>query len=576
MNKKFTIILAFTLGLAFNLLAQTIVGTDPENKNVLLEEFTGIHCGYCPDGHAIAQAIHEEHPEDVVLIAIHAGGYATPGAGEPDFRTPFGAAIDGQANVAGYPAGTVNRHVFPGWEMGGGTAMSRSYWAGASSQILAESSYLNIAAEATIVTATGQCTILVEVYYTGDSPESTNLLNVAILQDNILGPQSGGGAGDNYNHMHMLRHLVTGQWGVEISETTSGSFYSQTFTYDLPADYNDVDVVIDDIKIVAFVSETHQEVVSAAHAEITYPAASEYDVSMQEITFPGEAACDGFLAPRFILKNWGSEPLTSVDIDYSINDGTIATYSWTGNLVYPGTTEVVLPAISYTGEENNTLEIVVGDPNGMTDTNPANNSGTKSFETGMETTKNVSMELYVGYVFANQVSWKLIDCNGEIVEEGGDYGGGTTVEKTWALNGNNCYTFFLMDSGENGYSGYCKLSDDNGEFVNITDELVDVVEVTFHTDSNVGLGELSTSAVSIYPNPSTIATNISYSLTETSLVSVDVYSITGAHVIEVPAVKQTIGNQKTTINTSSLEEGIYFISLTINDQVITKKMTVIK
>ena len=33
--------------------AQTNVSTTPENKNVVLEEFTGISCPYCPDGHAI-------------------------------------------------------------------------------------------------------------------------------------------------------------------------------------------------------------------------------------------------------------------------------------------------------------------------------------------------------------------------------------------------------------------------------------------------------------------------------------------------------------------------------------------
>ena len=34
--------------------AQTIVSTTPENKNAILEEFTGIYCVYCPDGHLIA------------------------------------------------------------------------------------------------------------------------------------------------------------------------------------------------------------------------------------------------------------------------------------------------------------------------------------------------------------------------------------------------------------------------------------------------------------------------------------------------------------------------------------------
>ena len=141
MQKKFTIIVLLVFGLALNMFAQTIVGTDPENKNVVLEEFTGIHCVYCPDGHAIAQAIYDAHPDDVVLINIHTGGYASPSSGEPDFRTPWGDAIAAQSGLTGYPAGTVNRHLFPGWSQGSGTAMSRGQWNGAANQIMAEGSY---------------------------------------------------------------------------------------------------------------------------------------------------------------------------------------------------------------------------------------------------------------------------------------------------------------------------------------------------------------------------------------------------------------------------------------------------
>ena len=33
-----------------------------------------------------------------------------------------------------------------------------------------------------------------------NSPEATNKFNVAILQNNTLGPQVGGNMGNNYNH----------------------------------------------------------------------------------------------------------------------------------------------------------------------------------------------------------------------------------------------------------------------------------------------------------------------------------------------------------------------------------------
>ena len=40
-------------------VAQTFVSTNPENKNIILEVFTGISCGICPSGHQISQQLHD-------------------------------------------------------------------------------------------------------------------------------------------------------------------------------------------------------------------------------------------------------------------------------------------------------------------------------------------------------------------------------------------------------------------------------------------------------------------------------------------------------------------------------------
>ena len=139
--KNILLLVISYITISYPILAQTFVSMNPENKNVVLEEFTGIHCGFCPDGHVVAQGIYDQNPGDVVLINIHTGGYATPSAGEPDFRTSFGDNIANQSNLSGYPAGTVNRHLFS-MSQNGGTAMSRGDWQSASSQILNQTSYI--------------------------------------------------------------------------------------------------------------------------------------------------------------------------------------------------------------------------------------------------------------------------------------------------------------------------------------------------------------------------------------------------------------------------------------------------
>lgn len=248
----------FVLLLFTNVQSQTLVSTNPQLKNAVLEEYTGIHCVYCPEGHAIAASILENNPGRAVAIAIHQGSFAVPSGNEPDYRTPWGNALATQAGINSYPSGTVNRHLFTG----NVTGMGRGDWTSSCNEIMAEVSPVNVGIESSYNEATRELTIHVELYYTSDAAEASNFINVALLQDHVFGPQTGGGAGNNYEHMHMLRDLVTGQWGEEIFTTTTGSFVDKTYTYTVPEAVNAIPVVVEDCQIAVFVTETHQEVLS--------------------------------------------------------------------------------------------------------------------------------------------------------------------------------------------------------------------------------------------------------------------------------------------------------------------------
>jgi len=248
--------LVFVLPASF-LFAQNLVTTEPLNKNVVLEEFTGIHCQYCPDGHRIAQGIADANPGRVVLINVHQGSFAVPNAGEPDYRTPFGDALAAQTGLTGYPSGTVNRHVFPG---NTNTALNRGAWGGAADQIMAMPSPVNVGIESSFNETTRELTVNVELYYTGNSAVTNNFINIALLQDSVIGPQTGGGMGSNYVHMHMLRYLITGQWGDVVTTTSQGSLVTRTYSYTVPEAYNNVPCVVDNCKVAVFVTESHQEI----------------------------------------------------------------------------------------------------------------------------------------------------------------------------------------------------------------------------------------------------------------------------------------------------------------------------
>lgn len=249
-------LIALLFMLVAGLQAQVLTTTEPMPKNAILEVYTGIHCTYCPDGDAIAASILAANPGRAFAIDIHQGTYSVPSAGEPDYRTAFGDALAGQTALTGYPSGTVNRHVFSG----SSTALSRSVWSADCDLIMQETSPVNIGLSSEYNESTRTLTIQVELYYTSSSTASSNFINVALIQDSVYGPQTGGGAGNNYLHQHMLRHLITGQWGDEVTTTTLGSLVQRTYTYVVPDSYNNVAAVVEHMKVVGFVTRDHQEI----------------------------------------------------------------------------------------------------------------------------------------------------------------------------------------------------------------------------------------------------------------------------------------------------------------------------
>ena len=357
------------------MIGQTFVSTTAENKKIVLEEFTGIDCVNCPDGHLQATQIHDQNPGNVFLINIHSGSYSVPDAsGDLDFRSSFGDALDNQSNLSGYPAATVNRHVFPALSMNaGGTAMSRSggAWFTAAGEILAQPSCVNVAAEATLDISTRELTVIVEAYYTDNSTVSTNKIHVALLQNNIEGPQSGSSANPsqvlpngNYNHQHMLRHLLTGQWGDAISSTSTGSFFTNTYTYNIPQglDFNPSDsydgTIYDlfNLDVVVFISEGNQEILSGNMGNMTHivpPGVNLIDLSSATNMSMPTSLCDNNITPEITITNNSAMAVDTFEVSYTLNSNAPITQPIYTSLAAGASTNITFPTITVPSGTNN-------------------------------------------------------------------------------------------------------------------------------------------------------------------------------------------------------------------------------
>ncbi len=475
--KKIYIIILVLFGLQTQ--AQTFVSTLPENKNVILEEFTGIYCQFCPDGHLIAQNLHNANPNDVFLINIHTGGYSNPnGPNDPDFNCLYGAAIAANSGLAGYPAGTINRATFNGISSQGNpgtTALSRGDWVAAATDIMSQPSYVNVGVQASYDMVTGILTVNTETYYT-QTTTNINVLHVAVVQNNVPGPQTGalsynpnaiitGPWNPTYNHQHMFRHLMDGVNGLEFNVTTAGTFVPNTHTWQMPTNlasgqsttgfFPDLDPT--NLDVVAYIAEGPGEIITGFQANVIPIFPNAYDANVTNSTAE-DVICESETDISITFRNYGNQPLTSLDLTYDINGGTPAVYNWVGNLISGAQETVTINNVSFTPQGSNTVTWVASNPNGQVDQNTTNNSNTSTFRhwnlsgdviTGIDAgTIDISI-LTDGY--GNETTWEIVDEFGQVYGSGGPYSNNTQYNETaYVAIFPSCFEFKLYDSYGDG------------------------------------------------------------------------------------------------------------------------------
>ena len=313
MKRSFAFILMMA---ALQLSAQQFVSTVPQNKNVIIEEFTGRSCPNCPDGHRIANAIMEAYPGRVWAINLHSGGNSP--YSYPNLNTSYGDAISYGFGIDSWPQAVVNRSTEEG--------LSRTEWATYTNAQLALSADCNIGGQVVIDEASRTATVNIEVYYTANSAENTNYLTVIMLQDDIVGAQQGGNANPDqyingqYHHYDVFRDVITPTWGDPISPTTSGSLITKSYTYNIPQSIgtpNPVNVDIDNIWFLAFVTEKYQGIptrpVLNANKLNAFMGTSENIYPYITSIIPNAVSCSNEKKLNVTIANGGLQALTSLD-----------------------------------------------------------------------------------------------------------------------------------------------------------------------------------------------------------------------------------------------------------------------
>lgn len=215
-------------------------------QKVLIEEFTGAWCGFCPDGALVLTDILDNDP-NAIGVSIHNGDamVTTNGTYVENFFSPS------------FPQAVFNRN---------GAPISRSSWASTESSISGGSAPASISFDSWTYNAlTREVSITVKAeFFTTEAGQFR--MNLGFTEDNVTGTGSGYdqvnyfnttsghplfGLGNpiiGYAHNHVLRAYVSGAWGAAgsvPSTITPGLISTYTFNYTLPAswDINELNVV---------------------------------------------------------------------------------------------------------------------------------------------------------------------------------------------------------------------------------------------------------------------------------------------------------------------------------------------
>jgi hypothetical protein len=236
--------------------------SEEQAANAVIEVYSGVRSKHGPEAQLMVNNILASSP-DVVVINVHAGADAIAKISWPDYTSKFGQALADTAGMnqtmVSYPAGSVNRYHFADVtsvspkKMLSGEAYTVLYKDGflpAANYWNAKVTPVNIGFASYWTATPRKLKVLVELYY--KSAETVpNYINVALLENKIVGKQLllNDSVQTDYEHNHVLRYLLTGQWGELVTGTTAGARIKKTYEYTVPSGFT-----IENCDLAVFVS----------------------------------------------------------------------------------------------------------------------------------------------------------------------------------------------------------------------------------------------------------------------------------------------------------------------------------
>jgi hypothetical protein len=547
MNKFYLLVLAF-LSFSFHAISQQV----PRNQ-VVIEVATGTWCQYCPGA---AMGVEEliANGYNVAVIEYHGGDdYATTAS---DYRNNF-------YNATGFPTA----HFDGLLPVVGGSQTQSMY-----SSYLPKVNQRNNVLSSFTLNLTGTATarsydINITANKVAITPNPSLRLHLVLTESNIEEAWQG------LTELNFVERLmIPDHLGTQVN-FASQSTVTTALEFDVPDEWE-----ITNCELVAFLQDNStKEILQAIKVPLTdIQPTLNYDIALANLSNIPQSVSMGRLSPQIILRNDGATELTSAIITYNVNGSTPITYNWTGSIPYLSKDTLVLPEITFTPENQNSIQVSVSNPNGQVDQYAGNNEKSQSF--GMVSSyfqAPITLVLRTDER-PQETTWKVLNENGEIIKSGGPYTEPNKVNIVpLTIPDNGAYRFVISDLGGNGIcckhgTGLYKIADKTSQTIYTGNSFLLEETVDFLVSGVTGITMASNSTLNVYPNPASSFVNIEFPNGFKHGEQVYLYDISGRMVYSSSQLTEGV----LTIPLTHLSKGIYKLTFSNQTQTYNQKIIV--
>lgn len=458
---------------------------------VLLEHFTQASCGPCATYNPSIHSLLVANPDKITSINYHT---SWPGY-DPMYNhnTVDNAARTSFYNVSSVPNSVLDGNFYNGHPGGWNIATVNERYAVPSPCNLFTYQRLSPTQDTLFVTMVVEASAAM----TGQIAAT-----VAVIEKHIHfnSPPGSNGEKDFYNVMKKLLPSRSGQ--MLPTPMSAGDYFILESYWVLANVYN-----INELSLIGYVQNTiTKEILQSCNLTPgNYTGLYANDAELVSLPNMTDRYCNETLEPVVKIRNNGNNTVSTLDINYRINEGEIHTFTFTGSLSPLQSAEVQLPGIGYGLQDENNLRVWISSLNGVADDYNRNDTIVHDFGKALQASRSVLVKVRTDNN-PHETTWEIKNMAGEVVASGGPYTqSGTIINTDVELPADGCYDFFVYDAGGNGIcctngAGFVRLSSGSLTITQGTD-FGPMLTAQFDVLS-VGTSLVTaTAGFQLYPNP---------------------------------------------------------------------------